>query len=78
MFFRERDGQGDAIDYNAAVLGALQLAPDGQAEELPAADYAGMVNDGLLFKKPPVFAALVAQCRAIQDRANNVGHTASL
>jgi hypothetical protein len=52
MSFRERDGQGDVIDYNPAVLGALQLAPDGQAEELLAADYAGMVNDGLLFEKP--------------------------
>jgi hypothetical protein len=73
MFFRERDGQGDVIDYDAAVLGALQLAPDGSAEELLAADYAGMVNDGLLFEKPPAFAELVARCRAIQDRANNIG-----
>ena len=78
MFFRERDGHGDVIDYDAAVMGALHLAPHGSAEELLAADYAGMVNDGLLFEKPPVFAALVAQCRAIQDRANNVGRTASL
>lgn len=70
VFFRERDGQGDVIDYGAAVLGALQLAPNGQAEELLAADYAGMVNDGLLFEEPPVFAELVARCRAIQDRAN--------
>ena len=73
MFFRERDGQGDVIDYDAAVLGALQLAPDGPAEGLLAADYAGMVNDGLLFEKPPVFGELVARCRAIQDRANNMG-----
>ena len=73
MFFRERDGKGHVIDYDAAVLGALQLAPDGPAEGLLAADYAGMVNDGLLFEKPPVFAELVARCRAIQDRANNIG-----
>ena len=73
MFFRERDGQGDVIDHDAAVTGALRLAPDGRAEELLAADYAGMVNDGLLFEKPPAFAELVARCRAIQDRANNVG-----
>jgi hypothetical protein len=25
MFFRERDGQGDVIDFDAPVLGALQL-----------------------------------------------------
>jgi hypothetical protein len=73
MFFRERDGQGDVIDHDAAVTGALRLAPDGRAEELLAADYAGMVNDGLLFEKPPAFVELVARCRAIQDRANNVG-----
>ena len=73
MFFRERDRQGDAIDYDAAVLGALQLAPDGQAGELLAADYAGMVNDGLLFEEPPAFAELVARCRSIQDRANSIG-----
>ena len=45
------------------VLGALQLAPDGQAGELLAADYAGMVKDGLLFEEPPAFAELVARCR---------------
>jgi hypothetical protein len=77
MFFRERDRQGEVIDYDAAVLGALQLAPDGQAGELLAADYAGMVNDGLLFEEPPVFAELVARCRSIQDRANNVRFTSS-
>jgi hypothetical protein len=73
MFFRERDGRGAVIDYTAAVTGALHLAPDGPAEELLAADYAGMVNDGLLFEEPPVFVDLVARCRAIQDRANSIG-----
>ena len=63
---------GDVIDYDAAVMGALHLAPDGPAEQLLAADYAGMVKDGLLFEKPPTFAELVARCRAIQDRANNI------
>lgn len=71
MFFRERDGQGDVIDYMAAVTSGLHLAPDGPAAELLAGDYAGMVNDGLLFEEPPVFAELIARCRAIQDRANN-------
>ena len=49
------------------------LEDNGPAQELLAADYAGMVNDGLLFEKPPLFAELVARCRAIQDRANNIG-----
>ena len=77
MFFRERDRQGDVIDYDAAVLGALQLAPDGQSGELLAVDYAGMVNDGLVFEEPPAFAELVARCRSIQDRANHLGSTSS-
>jgi hypothetical protein len=54
-------------------MGALHLAPDGPAEELLAADYGGMVNDGLLFEEPPVFAELVSRCRAIEDRANSIG-----
>ncbi len=70
MFFRERDGDGVAIDYEAAVHGELRLVPDGAAEELLAADYAGMVSDGLVFEEPPAFTSLVAQCGAIQDRAN--------
>ena len=28
MFFRERDRRGDVIDYEAAVMGALRLAPE--------------------------------------------------
>jgi starvation-inducible DNA-binding protein len=75
LFDKHYEQQNESID---AIAERIQLAPDGQAEELLAADYAGMVNDGLLFEKPPVFAALVAQCRAIQDRANNVGRTASV
>ena len=72
IFFREKDGQGVIIDYEAAVRGGLQLVPDGAAEELLAADYAGMVTDGLVFESAPDFTTLVVQCRAIQNRANQV------
>ena len=72
VFFREKDGQGVIIDYEAAVRGGIQLVPDGAAEELLAADYAGMVTDGLVFEEAPDFTTLVAQCRAIQNRANQV------
>lgn len=72
IFFREKDAQGLIIDYEAAVRGGLQLVPDGAAEELLAADYAGMVTDGLVFESAPDFTTLVAQCRAIQTRANQV------
>ena len=45
--------------------------------KLLVVDYAGMVNDGLLFEEPPKFETLVARCRAIQDRANNIDVTPS-
>lgn len=72
MFFREKDGEGVIIDYEAAVDGKLQLVPDGAAEELLAADYAGMLTDGLVFEEAPDFTTLVAQCHDIQTRANEL------
>ena len=72
IFFRERDGRGKIIDYYDAVRGGLNLVPDGTAAELLAADYAGMVADGLLFENAPDFTTLVARCREIQDRANQI------
>jgi hypothetical protein len=70
IFFREKDGQGHIISYEAAVRGGLQLVPDGAAEELLATDYAGMVSDGLVFESAPDFTTLVVHCREIQKRAN--------
>ncbi len=72
IFFREKDGQDIIIDYKAAVHGRLQLAPEGKAERVLAGDYAGMVADGLVFESAPDFMTLIAQCRAIQNRANKV------
>lgn len=72
MLFRERDGRGDVIDHDAAVMGAMHLVPDGPAGGVLATDYEGMVKDGLLFERPPVFVDLVARCRSIQERANNI------
>ena len=72
IFFREKDGEGAVIDYETAVRGELQLVPDGAAEETLAADYAGMVSDGLVFESAPDFTTLIAQCREIQTRANRV------
>ncbi len=72
MFFREHDGHGHTIDYQAAVDGALQLVPDGSVERLLAEDYAGMVNDGLFFDEALFFTDLLADCAAIQRRVNRV------
>jgi len=73
MFFREKDAQGQPIDYDAAVRGGLQLVPDGTAARLLADDYAAMIADGLFFGEVPTFAALLEQCEAIQRRANHGG-----
>ena len=70
FFFRESDADGAVINYEHAVGGGLQLVPTGAAEESLAADYDGMVRDGLVFEEAPDFTSLVAHCRAIQDRAN--------
>jgi hypothetical protein len=72
MFFREKDGRGQAINYDAAVLGGLHLVPDGAATELLAEDYAGMVGDGLFFEEAPSFSSLVVQCEEIERRANQL------
>ena len=113
IFYRQKDGEGVVIDYEAAggepfeiffllvrcaqlffswscesqtadgiasdlVLHKffdrreLQLVPDGAAKETLAADYAGMVTQGLVFETAPDFTTLIAQCRAIQKRANQV------
>lgn len=72
IFFPERDGRGITVDYDAAVRGKLQLVPHGAAAKLLAADYDGMVRDGLVFEEAPTFTSLVTQCRAIQKRANQV------
>ena len=70
MFFRETDAGGQVIDYQAAVLGDLQLVPGGAAAGLLVEGYGGMVGDGLLFEDPPSFETLIARCRDIQTRAN--------
>ena len=72
MFFREKDGRGQAIDYDAAVLGDLHLVPDGAATELLAEDYAGMIGDGLFFEEAPSFSSLLLQCEEIERRANQL------
>ena len=70
MFFAEKNTQGEAINYHAAVTGALQLVPDDGALAKLAADYQHMVDDGLFLDEAEPFDALLEQCRAIQLKAN--------
>jgi hypothetical protein len=70
VFFAETDGEGRAIDYHAAVSGALMLVPAGNALATLAEDYRHMVDDGLLLDDAEPFDALLERCRVIQDKAN--------
>jgi hypothetical protein len=77
VFFREKDKNGEFIDYNVAVEGHLQLVPDGAASQKLADDYRGMSEDGLLFEDPPPFKHLMERARSIQERANPIERNAS-
>jgi hypothetical protein len=70
MFFAEKAANGEAIDYDAAVGGKLQLAPTGEARTALATDYARMVEDGLLLGDAEPFEALIERCADIAERAN--------
>jgi hypothetical protein len=66
IFFAEKDSDGAAIDYEAAVTGALQIVPHDDALESLSLDYAQMVEDGLLSMMPNhsmSFWITAANCR---------------
>lgn len=70
MFFAEKAADGEAIDYEVAVSGKLQLAPAGEARAALATDYARMVEDGLLLEDAEPFEVLIERCADIAERAN--------
>ncbi len=70
VFFAEKNTQGDAIDYHAAVAGGLRLVPEGGALAKLANDYQHMIDDGLLLDDAEPFEALLERCRVIQQKAN--------
>jgi hypothetical protein len=72
FFFREKDANGAVIDYAAAVSGHLHLVPEGEARATLAADYAKMLEDGLLPDGAPLFVTILERCATIQGRANNL------
>ena len=74
MFFAEKDAAGNPIDYTRAVLGALQLIPEGASRTALENDYSAMLNDGLLSGPQPSFAELMVICRTIQDRVHLENH----
>ena len=72
MFFREKDTDGNWIDYEAAVSGGLQLVPDGNAYTALQADYDRMVNDGILLDDEKGFDELMRRCAELEDKANSL------
>ena len=76
-FFREKDVEGNWIDYTAAVLGELRLVPTGVARSALAEDYAGMLSAGMLsagmlLDAGESFDELMARCANIEASANNM------
>ena len=69
MFFPEKTAGGTPVDYEAAVHGNLQLVPNGEARTALAADYAHMVDDGLLIEDAERFDDLIERCASIAERA---------
>jgi hypothetical protein len=72
-FFRFKDGNGNPIDYAAAVSGALQLVPDAETLKLLEADYKKMADDGILLEDAEPFADLIKCCADLERRANAKG-----
>ena len=70
MFFREKDANGNWVNYNAAVSGELQLVPDGPAYQVLSDDYDRMLADGMLLEDAERFDDLMERCFDIQRRAN--------
>ncbi|MES2992481.1 MAG: nucleotidyl transferase AbiEii/AbiGii toxin family protein [Pseudomonadota bacterium] len=70
IFFAESTPDGAPIDYRAAVTGALDLAPSGDARKTLADDYQRMVGDGLLLSDAESFDVLLQRCQAIALKVN--------
>jgi len=72
MFFAENDVAGTPIDFEAAVSGELQLAPDGPARAALTDDYNKMLADGMLLDDEEPFEVIMTRCAEIESRANRL------
>jgi len=69
-FFREIDRDGNVIDYQVAVSGALCLIPSGEALDALGNDYRQMLDVGLLQSDAVGFGTLMERLSDLQDRVN--------
>jgi len=70
-FFIEKDANGQAIDYMAAVTGHLSLVPEGQAKDALARDYAAMLADDVMVGDALSFDRLTHACAELEYTLNN-------
>ena len=61
---------GGAIDYLSAVVGGLQLVPEGAARDALAADYAAMLADEVMVGDALPFDQLMQACVELAARTN--------
>jgi hypothetical protein len=72
-FFRAKDSEGNPIDYDAAVSGALQLVPDAESLKALEEDYKKMADAGILLEDAEPFSELIERCADLEKRANDKG-----
>jgi len=70
IFFREKDVEGDWIDYMTAVTGHLQLIPDHPLYDILAEDYRQMQRSEMLPEEGESFEDIMNRCAGIEERAN--------
>ena len=70
MFFSEKNADHQVIDYLAAVRGAIQLVPKGDALKSLKEDYMAMLSDGLLSSYQPAFEEIIAICDQLEQEIN--------
>ncbi|MCY4300561.1 MAG: hypothetical protein OXC68_02340 [Aestuariivita sp.] len=69
-FFREIDRDGNVIDYQVAVSGALCLIPSGEVLDAFGNDYWQMLDVGLFQSDAVGFGTLMERLSDLQDRVN--------
>lgn len=71
VFFREKDGEGNWIDYREVLEGSLRIVPENEIRSIIAEDYNAMVKAKLFYSDVPTFDELMKRLSDIQKRANS-------
>lgn len=70
FFFAEKASDGTEISYQSAVHGQLTIVPQGESRAALQADYAKMVEDGILLAQIISFDELMLRCQDLENVAN--------